>query len=333
MAWRFRKSKKIAPGVRLNATKNGLGVTIGGKAGRVSVSPKGRVTVGASVPGTGISYSKQIASGKKKNGVSPKKQNGKMERVVCESCNASSFSQDGEYLVCDYCGARYTRENVGDTSTCDDAPMVQNKWYQRTGWIIFFLVIFPPIGIAMTWLTKNSWSKSSKIIATVLSALFLLYAVGCSSPATSASSSSASSSQVEKVDVFQQYTNDFNRVNPDYQITGLTEGTRSYERKAVIESCGIEVLMKEGSSGFNGVAQITFQRHEDGMEPLYDCFRIAAKMMIPSLSDADIDGICAEMADTKSYKKELNGAEIHCSHYYKTESMYQGTGLVLINLK
>lgn len=57
MGFNFRKSLKIAPGVRLNITKKGLSsVSLGGKGARVNLGKKGmRTTVG--VPGTGLSYS------------------------------------------------------------------------------------------------------------------------------------------------------------------------------------------------------------------------------------------------------------------------------------
>ncbi|PES67282.1 hypothetical protein CN507_13715 [Bacillus cereus] len=65
MGFRFHKSKQIAPGIRLNASKKGIGVSIGVKGARISFGPSGtRVTT--SIPGTGISYQKQI-SNKTKN--------------------------------------------------------------------------------------------------------------------------------------------------------------------------------------------------------------------------------------------------------------------------
>ncbi|WP_181350517.1 DUF4236 domain-containing protein [Thalassobacillus sp. CUG 92003] len=61
MGMRFRKSFKVAPGVRMNVGKKGVGTTIGGKGLRVNTSSRG-VSVGSSVPGTGVSYNKQISS-------------------------------------------------------------------------------------------------------------------------------------------------------------------------------------------------------------------------------------------------------------------------------
>ncbi|MGI0534994.1 DUF4236 domain-containing protein [Bacillus pfraonensis] len=59
MGFRFHKSKQIAPGIKLNASKKGIGISIGVKGARVSFGPSGtRVTT--SIPGTGISYQKQI---------------------------------------------------------------------------------------------------------------------------------------------------------------------------------------------------------------------------------------------------------------------------------
>lgn len=57
MGLNFRKSFKIAPGVKLNVSKKGISsVSAGVKGARVSVGKKGtRTTVG--IPGTGLSYS------------------------------------------------------------------------------------------------------------------------------------------------------------------------------------------------------------------------------------------------------------------------------------
>lgn len=64
MGFRFSKRIKIAPGIQLNLSKSGVGVSVGAKGLKISTGPKGtRLT--ASLPGTGISYTKQI--GKKKS--------------------------------------------------------------------------------------------------------------------------------------------------------------------------------------------------------------------------------------------------------------------------
>ena len=57
MAFRFRKSVKIAPGIRLNFSKSGVSTSIGRRGATVNISKRGtRITAG--LPGTGISASK-----------------------------------------------------------------------------------------------------------------------------------------------------------------------------------------------------------------------------------------------------------------------------------
>ncbi|WP_224815623.1 DUF4236 domain-containing protein [Hasllibacter sp. MH4015] len=55
MGFGFRKSFKIAPGVRINTGKRGASVSLGGKGLTTNISNRGtRVT--ASIPKTGLSY-------------------------------------------------------------------------------------------------------------------------------------------------------------------------------------------------------------------------------------------------------------------------------------
>ena len=52
----FRKSFKVAPGVHLNLSKRGTGVSFGPSHAHLSFSPTGRITKTVSIPGTGIYY-------------------------------------------------------------------------------------------------------------------------------------------------------------------------------------------------------------------------------------------------------------------------------------
>lgn len=59
MGFRFRKSMKIMPGVRVNVSKTGFSTSLGGKGFTANVSKRGvRGTVG--IPGSGLSYSGKI---------------------------------------------------------------------------------------------------------------------------------------------------------------------------------------------------------------------------------------------------------------------------------
>ncbi|WP_462413503.1 DUF4236 domain-containing protein [Neobacillus sp. Marseille-QA0830] len=57
MGLRFRKSFKIAPGIRMNLGKTGVGVSFGGPGLRYSIHSSGRRTTTVGIPGSGLSYS------------------------------------------------------------------------------------------------------------------------------------------------------------------------------------------------------------------------------------------------------------------------------------
>jgi hypothetical protein len=67
MPFKFRKSYKIAPGVRLNVGKKGMSTSIGGKGSTINVGKKG-VKHTASIPGTGMSYTTGSGNKKKSSG-------------------------------------------------------------------------------------------------------------------------------------------------------------------------------------------------------------------------------------------------------------------------
>lgn len=68
MGFRFRKSIKVAPGVRVNLGKKSGSVSIGTKGARYTVSSTGKRTTTVGVPGTGLSHvstsSKRKSKGK-----------------------------------------------------------------------------------------------------------------------------------------------------------------------------------------------------------------------------------------------------------------------------
>jgi hypothetical protein len=60
MTWRFRQSFRIAPGIRLNLSKTGVSLSLGGAPFTVNLSRKGLMGT-ASLPGSGLSASKRVA--------------------------------------------------------------------------------------------------------------------------------------------------------------------------------------------------------------------------------------------------------------------------------
>lgn len=73
MAIRFRKSIKLAPGLKLNLNKKGVSLTVGGKYARVTTGSRG-TTISGSAPGTGLSYQHKISSSPASNSIQPSRQ-------------------------------------------------------------------------------------------------------------------------------------------------------------------------------------------------------------------------------------------------------------------
>lgn len=62
MGLNFRKSIKIAPGVKLNLGKKSASVSVGTKGARFTTSTTGRKTASVGLPGTGLSYTKTVST-------------------------------------------------------------------------------------------------------------------------------------------------------------------------------------------------------------------------------------------------------------------------------
>jgi hypothetical protein len=88
MVFRFRKSKSIFPGVRINLTPKGFGISAGTRGMRVSRSATGQSSLSAGIPGSGISYRKRI-----------KKQKTKLSEDLEESPSSSNFVDSSIYIA------------------------------------------------------------------------------------------------------------------------------------------------------------------------------------------------------------------------------------------
>ena len=66
MGVRFRKSFKVAPGVKINLGKKGSSVSMGTKGAHVTMNTHGKTTVSTGIPGSGLSYSKSIGGSSRK---------------------------------------------------------------------------------------------------------------------------------------------------------------------------------------------------------------------------------------------------------------------------
>lgn len=139
MGFKFRKSFKIAPGVKLNFNKKSTGITLGGKGVHYTLNSKGKRTTSIGVPGTGLYYSTSSGNSKKKN------------KTITDVENKCEIKE------------RKT--------------MSKNKWYQKSWAIVLFLIIFFPVGLYLMW-KHSGWSKLVKIIITAFFAFILIFGSG-----------------------------------------------------------------------------------------------------------------------------------------------------------
>lgn len=121
MGIRFRKSIKLGGGTKLNLSKSGVGISTGVKGFRVSKNTSGRSRVTASLPGTGLSYTKEYGS----SGSS-----GNSQSAPTHHSHSHSYSGGGSA-----------------PSGGGEKP----PFFQRTGIIILLLILFPPVGICLMW--------------------------------------------------------------------------------------------------------------------------------------------------------------------------------------
>lgn len=178
MGLRFRKSIKIAPGVKLNLNKKSSSITFGGKGIHHTISSTGKKTTTVGVPGTGISYSKTSGGGHK-----------------------TALPKD----------TIPNNSHVNNTSPSDNNG---KKWHEKTGWIIFFLIFFFPVGLFLMW--KSNWKKTPKIIISILFAFGIIsYAF---SPKLEQVTLSANTEQI--YDINSQIPIDVSTTPNDYKLEG-----------------------------------------------------------------------------------------------------------------
>jgi hypothetical protein len=53
--WRFQRRRRVAPGVTLNLSKRGAGISVGPRGAKLSAGPRG-IAATLTLLGTGLSY-------------------------------------------------------------------------------------------------------------------------------------------------------------------------------------------------------------------------------------------------------------------------------------
>ncbi len=60
-------------------------------------------------------------------------------------------------------GAGRTRQAANDIKRDPN----EKKWYDQTFWVLFFLVIFWPVGLVLMWRSACRWHIAVKIVVTI----------------------------------------------------------------------------------------------------------------------------------------------------------------------
>ncbi len=118
-AIRFRRSIKIAPGLRLNVGKKSIGLSAGVTGARYSVSSSGRRTRTVGIPGTGVSYvSSRTGSGQRQASAGPVPSRAEVSAAIPKAGFFASASEKGyregliAYVAGDAPSAAAAFENV-----------------------------------------------------------------------------------------------------------------------------------------------------------------------------------------------------------------------------
>ena len=152
MAWSYRKSVRIAPGLRLNLSKRGIGYSFGIPGFRITKSANGRVSQTRSIPGTGLYERKTLSSPRNKRA----------------STDASSFQYQHRL------GMFRAEKNQDNIKTISETIVV----HTRKGWTIFvgFMTISAVAGnFGQT--TAGGTSRGEALFYTSLITLYFSYRV------------------------------------------------------------------------------------------------------------------------------------------------------------
>lgn len=142
MGMKFRKSIKLGGGTKLNISKSGVGVSTGVKGFRVSTNTSGRSRVTTSLPGTGLSYTKEYGSSGSF---------GNNQSAPTHHSHSHSHSHS-------YSGGGSAPSGGGD----------KPPFFQRTGIIILLLILFPPVGICLMWRYMPQIHEGIKVTLSVV---------------------------------------------------------------------------------------------------------------------------------------------------------------------
>lgn len=158
--FRFKRSIKIAPGLKLNFNKNSTSLTFGGKGAHYTVNSKGTKTTSVGIPGTGLSFVDVKTSKKDKRKKTDVYYSPNYQAVDNSENNNNSFYQQASEEN------NYQGYYNNDNNENEKPPVFQRNWF-----MIIMLIFITPVGIFLMWYYKE-WKPIIKII---ISIFFIFY--------------------------------------------------------------------------------------------------------------------------------------------------------------
>ena len=111
MGVRFRKSVKICKGVKVNFSKSGASLSLGGKGGGVNIGRKG-TTVRAGIPGTGMSYSTKLGGSSHSHSKSTTRSSTSNSVAQLPKQVGVQMNDKGKVVLIDETGAEITNQSI-----------------------------------------------------------------------------------------------------------------------------------------------------------------------------------------------------------------------------
>lgn len=158
--FRFKKSIKIAPGLKLNFNKKSTSLTFGGKGAHYTINSKGSRTTSFGIPGTGISY----VDTKKAHKKSSKQRKSSYQSVKSNSTKFRTTAVDNQ-------PNQYNQQNFSNNNRVAPPNKKKLPVFQRTLFIIVMLLYITPVGLFLMWYFKE-WKTAVKL---VISIFFIFY--------------------------------------------------------------------------------------------------------------------------------------------------------------
>lgn len=111
MGVRFRKSVKICKGVKVNFSKSGASLSLGGRGGGVNIGSKG-TRVHAGIPGTGLSYSTKLGGTSHSHSKSTSRVSTSKPTVQLPKQVGVQMNDKGKVIIIDENGNEITNQSI-----------------------------------------------------------------------------------------------------------------------------------------------------------------------------------------------------------------------------